>query len=94
MQLLIENAIKHNVMSKSNPLVIDIFIDDNNYLNVINNLQERPSQIASTGVGLKNILNRYQLLKLTIPTFKKTENQFVAKIQLVKNTSPDIKKGK
>lgn len=90
MQLLIENAIKHNVMSKSNPLVIDIFIDDNNYLNVINNLQERPSQIVSTGVGLKNILNRYQLLKLAVPSFKKTENQFVAKIQLVKNTNPDL----
>jgi hypothetical protein len=76
-------------MSKSNPLVIDIFVDDNNYLNVINNLQERPSQIVSTGVGLKNILNRYQLLKLTVPTFEKTKNQFVAKIQLVKNTSPN-----
>lgn len=93
MQLLIENAIKHNVMSKSNPLVIDIFVDDNNYLNVINNLQERPSQIVSTGVGLKNILNRYQLLKLTAPAFEKTKNQFVAKIQLVKNTNPNQKKG-
>lgn len=90
MQLLIENAIKHNVMSKSNPLVIDIFIDENNYLNVINNLQERPSQIVSTGVGLKNIVNRYQLLKLAMPVFKKTENQFVAKIQLVKNSCPNI----
>lgn len=93
MQLLIENAIKHNVMSKLNPLVIDIFVDENNCLNVINNLQERPSQIVSTGVGLKNILNRYQLLKLAVPSFKKTENQFVAKIQLVKNTNPDMKRG-
>jgi len=71
-------------MSKSNPLVIDIFIDKNNCLNVINNLQERPSQIVSTGVGLKNILNRYKLLELSIPTFEKTKNQFVAKIQLIK----------
>lgn len=85
MQLLIENAIKHNIMSKSNPLIIDIFIDKENRLNVINNLQERPSQIVSTGVGLKNILNRYQLLNLTVPVFQKTENRFVAKIQLVKS---------
>lgn len=84
MQLLIENAIKHNVMSKQNPLVIDIFIDKENCLNVINNLQERPSQIVSTGVGLKNILNRYKLLDLSIPTFEKTKNQFIAKIQLIK----------
>lgn len=84
MQLLIENAIKHNVMSKSNPLVIDIFIDSANCLNIINNLQERPSQIVSTGVGLKNILNRYKLLVLPIPTFEKSKNQFIAKIKLIK----------
>jgi LytS/YehU family sensor histidine kinase len=84
MQLLIENAIKHNVMSKMNPLVLDIFIDSTNCLNIINNLQERPSQIVSTGVGLKNILNRYKLLELPVPTFEKTKNQFIAKIQLIK----------
>jgi len=85
MQLLIENAIKHNVMSKSQPLTIDIFVDEDNYLNIINNLQERPSQIISTGVGLKNILNRYQLLNLNPPVFEKSENQFIAKIQLIRN---------
>lgn len=85
MQLLIENAIKHNVMSKNNPLIIDIYIDGNNCLKIINNLQERPSQIVSTGVGLKNILNRYKLLNLPVPTFEKTENEFIAQIPLVKN---------
>jgi PAS domain S-box-containing protein len=83
MQLLIENAIKHNIMSRSNPLLIDIFIDDCNYLNVINNLQKRPSMVVSTGIGLKNILNRYQLLNLPMPLFEKTETQFIAKIHLV-----------
>ncbi len=53
LQLLIENAIKHNSMSKKNPLKIEIFIDDNNILNVVNNLQERESHMASTGVGSK-----------------------------------------
>ncbi len=83
MQLLIENAIKHNIMSKSAPLVIDIFIDKNNFLNIINNLQERPTHIVSTGVGLKNIENRYLLLNNTKPVFEKTETQFVAKVPLV-----------
>lgn len=83
MQLLIENAIKHNAMSKFNPLKIDIFIDKNNQLNIINNLQERPSYVVSTGVGLVNIVNRYQLLNLAPPSFEKTESQFIAKIQLV-----------
>ncbi|MDD4971216.1 MAG: PAS domain S-box protein [Paludibacter sp.] len=83
MQLLIENAIKHNIMSKSEPLTIDIFIDSDNYLNIVNNLQERPSQLVSTGVGLKNIQNRYLLLNNTAPAFEKTETHFIAKVPLV-----------
>lgn len=83
MQLLIENAIKHNAMSKKSPLVIDIFIDDNNFLNVANNLQEREAHMTSTGVGLKNIQNRYRLLNNTVPTFEKTETHFIARIPLI-----------
>lgn len=83
MQLLIENAIKHNSMSKKSPLVIDIFIDDNNQLNVVNNLQEREAHMTSTGVGLKNIQNRYLLLNNTIPVFEKSETHFTARIPLV-----------
>jgi PAS domain S-box-containing protein len=83
MQLLIENAIKHNSMSKKSPLVIDIFIDDNNHMNVVNNLQEREAHMTSTGVGLKNIQNRYRLLNNTIPVFEKTETHFRARIPLV-----------
>jgi PAS domain S-box-containing protein len=83
MQLLIENAIKHNAMSKKSPLVIDIFIDEQNQLNVVNNLQEREAHMTSTGVGLKNIQNRYRLLNNTIPVFEKTETHFSARIPLV-----------
>lgn len=85
MQLLIENAIKHNTMSKIKPLIIDIFIDDDHCLNIINNLQERQSHIASTGLGLRNIVNRYHLLHLPVPVFSKTEHQFIAKIYLTKH---------
>ena len=85
MQLLIENAIKHNIMSKSEPLSIDIFIDADNFLNIVNNLQERPSQLVSTGVGLKNIQNRYLLLNNTEPVFEKTESHFIARVPLVLN---------
>jgi PAS domain S-box-containing protein len=83
MQLLIENAIKHNIMTKTEPLVIDIFIDNMQYLNIVNNLQERPSQIISTGVGLKNIENRYQLLNNSVPVFEKNSTHFIAKIPLI-----------
>ena len=83
LQLLIENAIKHNSMSKKSPLTIDIFIDDHSFLYVINNLQERESYIASTGVGLQNIRHRYLLLNLPEPSFEKVEGKFVARIPLV-----------
>ncbi len=82
-QLLIENAIKHNSMSKKSPLVIDVFIDEKCNLNVINNLQEREARIISTGVGLKNIENRYRLLNNSIPEFIKTQDQFIARIPLI-----------
>lgn len=83
MQLLIENAIKHNAMSKKSPLVIDIFIDEDNQLNVVNNLQEREAHMTSTGVGLKNIQNRYRLLNNTVPVFEKSETHFIARIPLI-----------
>lgn len=83
MQLLIENAIKHNSMSKKSPLEIDIFIDEINQLNVVNNLQEREAHMCSTGVGLKNIQNRYRLINNSLPVFEKTETQFSAKIPLI-----------
>jgi len=83
LQLLIENAIKHNAMSKKSPLVIDIFIDKNSFLNVVNNLQERGTQMVSTGVGLKNIMNRYRLLNNLSPEFEKTNEQFIARIPLI-----------
>lgn len=83
MQLLIENAIKHNVMSKAVPLTIEIFIDNDNYLNIVNNLNERPSQLISTGIGLKNIENRYLLLNNTKPVFEKTPASFIARVPLV-----------
>jgi PAS domain S-box-containing protein len=83
MQLLIENAIKHNAMSKSVPLTIEIFIDEDNFLNIVNNLNERPSQLISTGIGLKNIENRYLLLNNTKPVFEKTLSHFVARVPLL-----------
>jgi predicted HTH transcriptional regulator len=42
--------------------------------------------MVSTGVGLKNIAHRYELLELPAPVFEKTETHFVAKIPLKKKT--------
>jgi len=61
LQMLIENAIKHNVISKQKPLNIKISINKDNHIVVINNLQLRKSSEPSTQIGLKNIIKRYQL---------------------------------
>lgn len=82
LQLLIENAIKHNSMSKRNPLKIEIFIGPDNVLHVENNLQERESHMVSTGVGLRNIAHRYNLLEMPEPEFIKTETKFIARVPL------------
>jgi PAS domain S-box-containing protein len=83
LQLLIENAIKHNAMSKKSPLMIKIFVDRKEYLVVQNNLQERENYIVSTGVGLQNIRHRYLLLNQREPVFEKTNIEFIAKIPLI-----------
>lgn len=82
-QLLVENAIKHNKVSKEFPLKINISLDDN-YLVVVNNLQIRNENIISTGIGLKNIRERYFLYNKSEPVFNQTKDEFIAKIPLIK----------
>lgn len=84
LQLLIENAIKHNTFSKKSPLYVRLFIDDEEFLNVVNNLQSRETHFASTGIGLKNIMNRYTLISERLPEFKKTDDRYIARIPLLK----------
>jgi sensor histidine kinase YesM len=83
LQLLVENAIKHNKISKEHPLTITIEIE-NDYLVVKNNLQIRNETIVSTGIGLKNIRERYFLYNKSQPIFEKTNDEFIAKIPLIK----------
>ncbi|MEO5998411.1 MAG: histidine kinase [Chitinophagaceae bacterium] len=63
LQLVIENAVKHNVVSKQLPLVIDIFTTTGNKLIVNNNLQLKIIKALSTGIGLENIKSKYDLLE-------------------------------
>jgi len=58
LQMLVENAIKHNIISKEKPLNISI-TSDNEYIVVKNNYQKRDQEITSNGFGLKNICERY-----------------------------------
>lgn len=62
LQLLVENAVKHNVLSKNKPLVIDIFTMAGNKLAINNNLQRRTVKAHSNRIGLDNIRTKYDLL--------------------------------
>ena len=60
LQLLIENAVKHNIVSKDQPLSISISIDEEQkYITVTNNIQKKLESVSSTGMGLKNIQERF-----------------------------------
>ncbi len=61
LQMLVENAVKHNTMSIENPLQIDVF-SDGEYICVTNAVTESPKGKTSFHVGLKNINKRYLLL--------------------------------
>lgn len=61
LQILIENAIKHNVISKDKPLFIKIY-EDKGKIIVENNLQPKMAADVSTGIGLENIRKRYKLI--------------------------------
>jgi two-component system, LytTR family, sensor kinase len=61
LQIVVENAIKHNVISAEKPLLIDVFIEQNNLI-VRNNLQRKNQVQIGTGTGLENIKDRYALV--------------------------------
>lgn len=61
-QILLENAIKHNVASKEHPLFIKIYNQHTDYLIVENNYHPKMQTQASTGIGLGNLAKRYNLL--------------------------------
>ena len=87
-QLLVENAIKHNITSRKQPLYVDIFIEDD-YLVVQNNLQRKPANPLPGGVGLANIEMRYR--HLVNKEVKVTENQefFTVKLPLMKRITTE-----
>jgi len=80
LQLLVENAIQHNIITQALPLKITIMIEDG-MICVANNLQPRES-VDSFGIGLKNLSDRYKLLKKKDIIIEKTLSKFVVKLPI------------
>ncbi|GAB3898468.1 hypothetical protein GCM10028803_17940 [Larkinella knui] len=83
LQLLIENAVKHNIILPEQPLTIVLTTDEQFHLVVSNNLQRKASRILSNGIGLTNILSKYQMLGQPIPKIEEDEQEFRVTLPLV-----------
>ena len=83
-QILVENAIKHNVFSKDRPLNIYLGVIDNTGLKVVNNKTQAPEVVKSTHIGLKNIERRYSYF--TKSKIKIIDHQdFEVNVPIIKN---------
>jgi len=82
LQILVENAVKHNKATRESPLVISIYLE-NNFVVVKNNLQKMAVQMSSTRVGLRNLSERIRLMSAKALIVEETDSEFTVKIPLV-----------
>ncbi|MDY8135948.1 sensor histidine kinase [Aquimarina sp. 2201CG5-10] len=80
-QLLVENAVQHNIMTVKKPLEVKIY-NTMNYICIENNLQEKEIT-ESFGIGLKNLNNRYKLITNNEITIEKENNWFRVKLPIL-----------
>lgn len=84
LQLLIENAVKHNAVSHETPLLITLYATGNKTLLIRNNLNPKFKTDKSTGIGLENILNRFRILTPREVKISKSETEFIVEVPLIK----------
>lgn len=82
LQLLLENTIKHNVVSQQKPLYIRIF-EESGYLAVQNGYQKKEVLQDRKGVGLQNIVNRYAIISSRKVIVAQTEEYFTVKLPIL-----------
>lgn len=82
LQLLLENTVKHNVVSEKRPLHIRIFIE-NGYLVVENDFQKKEVLQDRKGVGLQNIINRYGIITDRKVLIGQNDKTFTVKIPIL-----------
>jgi hypothetical protein len=88
LQVLVENAIKHNFFSEKEPLRVSI-VQNGEYILVSNPIKPKMHAVESTSVGLRNLKARYLLLTNQNVLVQKTTNKFLVKLPIVKTISHD-----
>lgn len=83
LQLLIENAVKHNKVSERHPLRIKIFKTEN-HLVIQNNVNPKANDSERNGIGLMNIKKRFEVFTETPIKFEKNSDTFTVKLPLIK----------
>jgi LytS/YehU family sensor histidine kinase len=84
LQLLIENAVKHNIVDPDQPLVLKLYTERDKLI-VSNNLQKKNKSVVSNKIGLSNIVSKYRLLNMPEVEIQETETQFKVILPLIKN---------
>ncbi|WP_310395677.1 histidine kinase [Hymenobacter sp.] len=87
LQMLFENAIKHNVASRRHPLTIRLWVEGSQLL-VSNNRQPRPDVGPVSRLGLQNICKRYAYLSDQQPLVEPTPTDFLVRLPLLSLTDP------
>jgi two-component system LytT family sensor kinase len=82
LQILVENAINHNMATRDNPLKINIY-SEADYIVVKNNLQKKAVQLKSTGIGLKNLMERTKLVTGKVLVNEESNGEYIVKIPLI-----------
>ncbi|GMQ29093.1 sensor histidine kinase [Algoriphagus confluentis] len=83
LQMLIENAIKHNSLSKMKPLLLEIYSQSSGTLVIKNNLQPKKTLERSTQTGLENIRKRYELLGCDPIDIIQTAHNFMVAVPII-----------
>ncbi len=82
LQIVVENAIKHNVADVRKPLKIELLYVDG-CIEVRNNIQTPLSSRLSTGLGQRNLMKRYELLSEVLPVFEDRGEVYVARLPFI-----------
>lgn len=83
LQMLVENAVKHNMILKNSPLKILIMTTNSGRLIVSNNLQRKDRMVSSNKVGLTNIVNKYRLMKKEEISVRDDGKEFAVVVPLI-----------